>query len=197
MSSDSRRDRVDAVRVEARVRRSIDDAFDLFTRDVGAWWPLDRASFGGDRALEVHFEPYVGGRFYEALHRRRRTHRWTGAALGPTELCRLHLAARRMARTDRGRRAIRRRSRTCHASRTRTPSLESARRSRRTNARDVQQRLADRHRLLRVTGGSRLNLPADDQEVDLTDWARHASLLRPWAPSATPSPKPSGHTQVS
>jgi uncharacterized protein YndB with AHSA1/START domain len=65
MSSDSRRHRVDPVRVEARVRRSIDDAFDLFTRDVGAWWPLDRASFGGDRALEVHFEPYVGGRFYE------------------------------------------------------------------------------------------------------------------------------------
>jgi len=53
------------VRTAVRVRRSIEDAFDLFTRDVGSWWPLDKASFGGDRASELHFEPFVGGRFYE------------------------------------------------------------------------------------------------------------------------------------
>jgi hypothetical protein len=89
MSSDSRRDRVDPVRVEARVRRSIDDAFDLFTRDVGAWWPLDRASFGGDRALEVHFEPYVGGRFYERYtdgeeHTGGRVLRWDPPNVSPS-----------------------------------------------------------------------------------------------------------------
>ena len=56
---------VEPVRVTARVRRGIEDAFDLFTRDMGRWWPLDRASFGGDRAYEIHFEPFVGGRFYE------------------------------------------------------------------------------------------------------------------------------------
>ncbi len=56
---------VEPVRVMVRVRRNIEDAFDLFTRDIGLWWPLDKASFGGDRACELHLEPFVGGRFYE------------------------------------------------------------------------------------------------------------------------------------
>jgi uncharacterized protein YndB with AHSA1/START domain len=56
---------IEPVRMTVRVRRNIEDAFDLFTRDIGSWWPLDKASFGGDRASELHFEPYVGGRFYE------------------------------------------------------------------------------------------------------------------------------------
>jgi uncharacterized protein YndB with AHSA1/START domain len=56
---------VEPVRMTVRVRRNIEDAFDLFTRDIGSWWPLDKASFGGDRASELHFEPFVGGRFYE------------------------------------------------------------------------------------------------------------------------------------
>lgn len=63
--SDPRPGSIEPVRVTVRVRRGIEDAFDLFTRDVGQWWPLDRASFGGDRAHELHFEPFVGGRFYE------------------------------------------------------------------------------------------------------------------------------------
>src|SRR5262249_13524611 len=60
----SRQD-VEPVRMTVRVRRNIEDAFDIFTRDIGSWWPLDYASFGGDRASELHFEPYAGGRFYE------------------------------------------------------------------------------------------------------------------------------------
>lgn len=56
---------IEPVRVSARVRRDIEDAFDFFTRDIGSWWPLDRFSFGGERASEVHFEPYEGGRLYE------------------------------------------------------------------------------------------------------------------------------------
>jgi hypothetical protein len=60
---DPRPANIEPVRVTVRVRRGIEDAFDLFTRDVGQWWPLDRASFGGDRAHELHFEPFVGGRF--------------------------------------------------------------------------------------------------------------------------------------
>ena len=56
---------VEPVRMTVRVRRNIEDAFDLFTRDIGSWWPLDRASFGGDRASELYMEPFVGGRFYE------------------------------------------------------------------------------------------------------------------------------------
>jgi hypothetical protein len=53
------------VRMTVRVRRNIQDTFDLFRRDIGSWWPLDKASFGGDRASELHLEPFVGGRFYE------------------------------------------------------------------------------------------------------------------------------------
>jgi uncharacterized protein YndB with AHSA1/START domain len=56
---------VEPVRITVRVRRNIVDAFDLFTTDIGSWWPLDKASFGGDRASELHFEPFAGGRFYE------------------------------------------------------------------------------------------------------------------------------------
>jgi len=63
--SASPRSDVEPVRVTVRVRRNIEDAFDLFTRDIGAWWLLDKASFGGDRAFELHMEPFVGGRFFE------------------------------------------------------------------------------------------------------------------------------------
>jgi uncharacterized protein YndB with AHSA1/START domain len=56
---------IEPVRITARVKRNIEDAFDLFTRGIGAWWPLDRFSFGEDRASEVHLEPFEGGRFYE------------------------------------------------------------------------------------------------------------------------------------
>jgi uncharacterized protein YndB with AHSA1/START domain len=56
---------IEPVRMTVRVRRNIEDAFELFTIDIGSWWPLDKASFGGDRASELHFEPFVGGRFYE------------------------------------------------------------------------------------------------------------------------------------
>jgi uncharacterized protein YndB with AHSA1/START domain len=56
---------VEPVRMSVRVRRSIEDTFDLFTRGIGSWWPLDKASFGGERASELHMEPFVGGRFYE------------------------------------------------------------------------------------------------------------------------------------
>jgi uncharacterized protein YndB with AHSA1/START domain len=56
---------VEPVRMTVRVRRNIEDAFDLFTRDIGSWWPLDKASFGGERASELHMEPFEGGRFYE------------------------------------------------------------------------------------------------------------------------------------
>lgn len=64
-SSEPRAHDVEPVRVTVRVRRNVQDAFDLFTRDIGCWWPLDKASFGGDRACELHMEPFVGGRFYE------------------------------------------------------------------------------------------------------------------------------------
>jgi uncharacterized protein YndB with AHSA1/START domain len=32
---------------------------------MGEWWPLDLASYGGDRASEIFLEPRIGGRFFE------------------------------------------------------------------------------------------------------------------------------------
>ena len=56
---------IEPIRLSVRVRRSIDSAFDLFTREIGSWWPLDRFSFDTFRSMEVHIEPFVGGRFFE------------------------------------------------------------------------------------------------------------------------------------
>ncbi len=55
-----------AVREAVRVQLSPTEAFRLFTEGIGEWWPLDEGySYGGDRAKEVHLEPWVGGRFFE------------------------------------------------------------------------------------------------------------------------------------
>lgn len=56
---------IEPIRLSVRVRRGIDAAFDLFTREIVSWWPLDRFSFDTSRSAEVHIEPFVGGRFYE------------------------------------------------------------------------------------------------------------------------------------
>ena len=47
------------------VEASVEDAFTLFTTRMGEWWPLDKASYGGDRAMDIFLEPRVGGRFFE------------------------------------------------------------------------------------------------------------------------------------
>jgi hypothetical protein len=36
-------------------------AFDLFTREMRVWWPFAGHSCGDDEALDVQFEPRVGG----------------------------------------------------------------------------------------------------------------------------------------
>ena len=58
-----------AVRRSVTVRASVERAFDVFTRGVASWWPLDthsiRAARGGGRPEELHLEPRAGGRFYE------------------------------------------------------------------------------------------------------------------------------------
>jgi uncharacterized protein YndB with AHSA1/START domain len=54
-----------AVRESVGVAASPEEAFDFFTNRMGEWWPLDKASYGGDRAKEIFLEPRVGGRFFE------------------------------------------------------------------------------------------------------------------------------------
>lgn len=57
--------RLVAVRESVLVGCPVEEAFDLFTTRMGEWWPLDQASYGGDRAQEIFLEPQVGGRFFE------------------------------------------------------------------------------------------------------------------------------------
>jgi uncharacterized protein YndB with AHSA1/START domain len=54
----------DALRpVEHRVQVALGpaDAFDLFTRQIARWWPFRGHSCFGDEAVDVIFEPRVGG----------------------------------------------------------------------------------------------------------------------------------------
>ena len=61
-----------AVHESVHVDCPIEDAFDLFTSRMGEWWPLDKASYGGDRARDIFLEPRVGGRLLRAIRRWRR-----------------------------------------------------------------------------------------------------------------------------
>jgi uncharacterized protein YndB with AHSA1/START domain len=48
------------------VNRSLEDAFRLFTAELGKWWPLKEGfSFGRERAHEIFLEGRVGGRLFE------------------------------------------------------------------------------------------------------------------------------------
>jgi uncharacterized protein YndB with AHSA1/START domain len=57
--------RLIAVRESVDVDCSLEEAFDLFTSRMSEWWPLDKASYAGDRASEILLEQGVGGRFFE------------------------------------------------------------------------------------------------------------------------------------
>ena len=47
------------------VRRTVEDAFELFTADIARWWPVKTHSVAQDNAVTVVLEPREGGRFYE------------------------------------------------------------------------------------------------------------------------------------
>jgi uncharacterized protein YndB with AHSA1/START domain len=54
--------------LSVRVRRTVDEAFELFTEGMGTWWPLEEHSVGAPEDLEIEtavIEPVVGGRVYE------------------------------------------------------------------------------------------------------------------------------------
>src|SRR4029078_8047500 len=36
-------------------------AFEVFTRELGTWWPLGSHSIGGEKITEVVFQEHVGG----------------------------------------------------------------------------------------------------------------------------------------
>ena len=56
---------VEAVKKTLVVNCDVDRAFDVFTREIGSWWPVQSHSIGGDKITEVVFEEHVGGRIFE------------------------------------------------------------------------------------------------------------------------------------
>lgn len=74
-AADVRVANVAPIEVEVIVPCPPDRAFEYFAHDIHAWWPLASHSLGGDDAVQVHFEPRVGGRLVETL-RDGSTHVW-------------------------------------------------------------------------------------------------------------------------
>ena len=46
---------------------SPDHAFDVFTRRMGEWWPLQTHSIGEEKAVGVRFEEWAGGKVFEVV----------------------------------------------------------------------------------------------------------------------------------
>ena len=55
---------IEPVSVEVRVPLLVEDAFDLFTRRIGEWWPL-AYTFAGSRTETVAVDEGQGGRWFE------------------------------------------------------------------------------------------------------------------------------------
>ncbi|HEY7401583.1 MAG TPA: SRPBCC family protein [Actinomycetota bacterium] len=64
---------VEPIRADVTVNRAPEDAFRVFTRDLGTWWPVEHYSMAHDRDEDgvkvesVVFEEREGGRVYEVM----------------------------------------------------------------------------------------------------------------------------------
>ena len=56
---------IEAVKKTLVVKCSPERAFEVFTREIGSWWPTGQYSIGGDKITEVVFEEHAGGRVFE------------------------------------------------------------------------------------------------------------------------------------
>jgi uncharacterized protein YndB with AHSA1/START domain len=56
---------IEPVRKTLAVDCTPERAFEVFTREIGTWWPITTHSVDGAATLEVVFEEKVGGRIYE------------------------------------------------------------------------------------------------------------------------------------
>ena len=54
-----------AVRQSVDVRVPPERAFEVFTRDIGTWWPLEGYTIGAQPAVTAVIEPRSGGRWFE------------------------------------------------------------------------------------------------------------------------------------
>ena len=64
-----------AVRKSVTVNCSAEDAFRVFTHEVGSWWPFEKHSVAGADVEAVILEGREGGRFYERT-KSREEHLW-------------------------------------------------------------------------------------------------------------------------
>jgi uncharacterized protein YndB with AHSA1/START domain len=55
---------IEPLRLTFEVDRPAGHAFDVWTRDIGRWWPADHTATA-EPDLDVVLEPWVGGRFFE------------------------------------------------------------------------------------------------------------------------------------
>ena len=53
---------VEAVRKSLVVECSLERAFEVFTREIGTWWPKHTHSIGHEQIVEIVFEERVAGR---------------------------------------------------------------------------------------------------------------------------------------
>jgi uncharacterized protein YndB with AHSA1/START domain len=53
------------IRKSVVVQRAVEEAFELFTTDIAAWWPVQTHSVAQENAETVVLERREGGRFYE------------------------------------------------------------------------------------------------------------------------------------
>ena len=54
-----------SLRKEITVSRKPEDAFRIFTQEIGSWWPMSTHSLSGEKSRSVAMEGHIGGRVYE------------------------------------------------------------------------------------------------------------------------------------
>ena len=58
---------LEPVRKSVTVKRTAEEAFQIFTARIASWWPTAKYSVGQERTRDVVIEPGTGGRVYETL----------------------------------------------------------------------------------------------------------------------------------
>ncbi len=56
---------IEALRKSVSVKCDPERAFEVFTTQIGSWWPVRMFSIGESKVTEVVFEEHVGGRIFE------------------------------------------------------------------------------------------------------------------------------------
>ena len=72
---------IEAVRKTVTVDCTIEEAFRVFTEDVGSWWPTDTHALHRGEVREIVFESAAGGTVYEVSNRGEKGH-WATVRLG-------------------------------------------------------------------------------------------------------------------